>query len=132
MPASPIWDFEYIWPFSVPKFSVFDIHTRQPYKAKPNMEKIQLHNRFNDDGSCNTTLVFDSARASASFRTLLTYLAPQGSEVNGLESSGDVVPLNHLCEIVLTIHEQINEESLEFKGEVFRSIYIMFVVFANN
>ena len=103
----------------MPEFSVFDIHTRQPYKAKPDMERIQLYNRFIDDGSCNTTLLFASTRASARFRTLLTQFAPQGGEANGPESSVDVVPLDHLYEIVLTIHEQINEESLEFIGKVF-------------
>lgn len=83
------------------------------------MEKIQLYNHFNDDGSCNTTLLFDSTRALASFRKLLAHPAPPGREANGPETSVDVVHLDHLYEIVFTIHEQMNEESLGFIGKAF-------------
>ena len=119
MSASPNWDFDYVRPFNVPDFNVFDIHTRRPYKAKPAMEEIQLYNRFNDDGSYNTTLLFDSTRALARFRTLLTHPEPWGGEATGPESSVDAAPLNYLHEIVLTIHEQLNEESLGFVVKVF-------------
>ena len=83
------------------------------------MEQVRLYNHFNDDGSCNTTLLFDSARALARFRLLLTHHAPRGGEASGHEASLDMVPVKCLYEIVLTIHEQMNEESLEFMEKVF-------------
>ena len=83
------------------------------------MEQIQLYNNFNDNGSCNTTLLFDSTRALASFRTLLTHPAPRGGQAIGPETFVHTAPLNYLYEIVLIIHEQMNEESLGFIGEVF-------------
>ena len=83
------------------------------------MEQIQLYNHLNDDGSCNTTLLFDSTRALANFRTHLTNPAPRGGQAIGPETSVDVVPLNYLYEVVLTIHEQMNEELLGFIGKVF-------------
>ena len=114
-----MWDFHYVWPFHVPQFSVFDIHTRRPYKAKPIMEEIQLYNQFNNDGSCNTTLLFDSTRALARFRTLSTRVVHRDGEATRPENSADVIPLEYLFEIILTIHEQMNEESLGFIGKVF-------------
>ena len=103
----------------MPEFSVFDIHTRRPYKAKPALEKIRLYNHPNDDGSWNTTLLFDSARALARFKTLLTHPGHGDSEASQPENSGDVVPLKRLYEIILTIHEQMNEDSLGFIEKVF-------------
>ena len=119
MAGSSSWDFGYLWPFNVPDFSVYDIHTRRPYKAKPNMEEIQLYNHFNDDGSCNTTLMFDSTRALARFRILLTRSVRRNGEETPPEASVNMVSLNSLYEIVLTIHEQMNEESLAFIGKAF-------------
>lgn len=113
------WNFDYVWPYYVPDFSVFDIHTRRPYKAKPIMEQIQLHNHFSDDGSCSTTLLFDSTRALACFRTLLTRPTPQSSEVSLDGTLVSVLPLAYLYEIILAIHEQMNGESLEFVSKVF-------------
>ena len=113
------WNFDYVWPYHVPNFSVFDIHTRRPYKAKPTMEQIQLHNQFSDEGSCSTTLLFDSTRALACFRKLLTRPTPQS---NGASLSGTLVgvpPLTHLYEIILAIHEQMNGESLDFVRKIF-------------
>lgn len=113
----------------MPDFSVFDIHTRRPYKAKPTMEIIQLFNHFKDDGSCNTTLSFDSTRALARFRILLTHPVPQDGGVTQPENLVDVVPLKCLYEIILIIHEQMNEESLEFVGKVFdRATEIVYTV----
>ena len=82
------------------------------------MEQIQLFNKFNDDGSCNTTLLFDSARALASFRTLLTLPLPQDGEPIGPQILVDGVPLNYLYEIVIIIHKQMNEESVGFTNKV--------------
>ena len=88
------------------------------------MEHIRLYNHFTDDGSCNTTLLFDSARALAKFRLLLT--APRGGEASVPEASMDTVSMRCLYEIVLTIHEQMNEESFEFIEKVFhRATYIV-------
>lgn len=117
--ASSSWDFDYVWPFDMPDFSVFDIHTRRPYKEKPTMEEVQLYSQFNNDGSCNTTLLFDTTRALARFRTLLTRSVRRDGEENPPEALGNMVPLNCLYEIVLTIHEQMNEESLAFIGKAF-------------
>ena len=117
--ASSSWDFNYVWPFNMTDFSVFDIHTRRPYKAKPIMEEIQLYSHFNNDGSCNTTLLFDSTRALARFRILLTRSVCGDGEENPPEASVNMVSLNCLYEIVLTIHEQMNEESLAFIGKAF-------------
>ena len=117
--ASSSWDFDYVWPFDMPDFSVIDIHTRRPYKAKPTMEEIQLYSHFNNDGSCNTTLLFDSTRALARFRILLTRSVRRDGEENPPEASVNMGSLNCLHEIVLTIHEQMNEESLAFIGKAF-------------
>ena len=117
--ASSSWDFDYVWPFNMPDFSVFDIHTRRPYKAKPTMEEIQLYSHSNNDGSCNTTLLFDSTRALARFRILLTRSVRRDGEENSFEASVNMVSLNCLYEIVLTIHEQMNEETLAFTGKAF-------------
>lgn len=84
------------------------------------MEQIQLYNKFNDDGSCNTTLLFDSTRALASFRTLLTLPLCRGGGPTGPQILVDVVPLDYLYEIVLSIHEQMNEESLGFTNKVYK------------
>lgn len=83
------------------------------------MEEVQLYSQFNNDGSCNTTLLFDSTRALARFRTLLTRSVRRDGEENPPEASVNMVPLNYLYEIVLTIHEQMNEESLAFIGKAF-------------
>ena len=83
------------------------------------MEVVQLYNHFNDDGCCNTTLLFHSTRALARFRTLLTHPLHGVGEATQPEPSIEVVPLKYLHEIILTIHEQMNEESPGFIGEVF-------------
>lgn len=83
------------------------------------MEQIQLHNHFSDDGSCSTTLLFDSTRALACFRELLTRPTTQSSEASPSGTSVSVLPLTRLYEIILAIHEQMNGESLEFVRKVF-------------
>ena len=83
------------------------------------MEQIQLYNHFNDDGSCNTTLIFDSTRALARFRVLLTDPTPRNDEATEPGAPLDTAPLGFLYEIVLNLHEQMNEESLEFIKKVF-------------
>lgn len=118
--ASPGWDFQYVWPFNVPEFSVFDIHTRRPYKAKPSMEKIQLYNGLSDDGSYKTTLLFDSTRALARFKSLITQPTSRNSEGIVLEASMEGDPLKLLYGVILTIHEQMDEESYGFAIKVMR------------
>ena len=83
------------------------------------MEEIRLYNHFNNDGSCNMTLLFDSTRALARFRALSTHVVHRDGEATRPENSADVVPLEYLFETILTIHEQMNEESLEFIGKLF-------------
>ena len=77
------------------------------------MEQIQLHNHFGDDGSCSTTLLFDSTRALACFRELLTRHTSQSSGASLSGTLVSVLPLTHLYEIILAIHEQMNEETLD-------------------
>ena len=83
------------------------------------MEQIQLHSHFSDDGSCKTTLLFDSTRALACFRELLTRPTPQSSEASLSGNLVNVLPLTYLYEIILAIHKQMNEESFEFVSKVF-------------
>ena len=83
------------------------------------MEQTQLHNHFNDDGSCNTTLIFDSTRALARFKILLTYPTPRNDETTEPGAPLVTAPFDFLCGIVLTLQEQMNEESLEFIEKVF-------------
>ena len=83
------------------------------------MEQIQLHNHFNDDGSCTTTLLFDSIRALECFKKLLTRPTPQSSGASLSGNLVSVLPLTHLYEIILAIHEQMNGESLDFVRKVF-------------
>ena len=83
------------------------------------MEQTQLHNYFNDDGSCNTTLIFNSARALARFKVLLTNSMPRNDEATEPGAPLDTVPLNFLYMIVLILQKQINEECLEFIEKVF-------------
>ncbi len=103
----------------MPDFSVFDIHTRRPYKANPTLEEVQLYNHFNDDGPCNTTLLFDSTRALARFRMLLMRSVRRDGEGNPPEASMNMNSVNTLHDIVLTIHEQMNEDSLAFIEKAF-------------
>ena len=83
------------------------------------MEQIKLHNHFSDDGSCSTTVLFDSTRALACFRELLTRPTPQSSQASLSGNLVSVLPLTYLYEIILAIHEQMNGDSVEFVTKVF-------------
>lgn len=84
------------------------------------MEKIHLYNHLSDDGAYKTTLLFDSTRALARFKALITQSTSRNSEAVGLEASMGGNPLKLFFGVILTIHEQMNEESHDFVMKVIR------------
>lgn len=84
------------------------------------MEKIHLYNHLSDDGAYKTTLLFESTRALTRFKALITQPTSRNSEAVGLEASMGGNPLKFFFGVILTIHEQMNEESHGFVMKVIR------------